>query len=72
MKDGIPYFPLDCELDSKFELIEAEFGLQGFAVVVKLLQRIYGGAKVTIVNGQKRLHCCSQSATARVAMPFLK
>ena len=43
MKDGIPYFPLDCELDSKFELIEAEFGLQGFAVVVKLLQRIYGG-----------------------------
>ena len=38
MKDGIPYFPLDCELDSKFELIEAEFGLQGFAVVVKLLQ----------------------------------
>lgn len=43
MKDGIPYFPLDCELDSKFELIEAEFGLQGFAIVVKLLQRIYGG-----------------------------
>ena len=43
MKDGIPYFPLDCELDNKFELIEAEFGLQGFAVVVKLLQRIYGG-----------------------------
>lgn len=43
MKDGISYFPLDCELDSKFELIEAEFGLQGFAVVVKLLQRIYGG-----------------------------
>lgn len=43
MKDGIPYFPLDCELDDKFELIEAEFGLTGFAIVVKLLQRIYGG-----------------------------
>jgi len=43
MKNGIPYFPLDCQLDEKFELIEAEFGLQGFSVVVKLLQRIYGG-----------------------------
>lgn len=43
MKNGIPYFPLDCQLDEKIELIEAEFGLTGFAVVVKLLQRIYGG-----------------------------
>lgn len=43
MKYGIPYFPLDCVLDEKFELIEAEFGLTGFAIVVKLLQRIYGG-----------------------------
>ena len=39
---GIPYFALDCTLDTKFELIEAEFGLKGFAVVVKLFQRIYG------------------------------
>lgn len=29
-------------MDSKFELIEAEFGLTGFGVVVKLLQEIYG------------------------------
>lgn len=43
MKNGIDYFPLDVVLDSKFELIEAEFGLTGFAVVVKLYQRIYGG-----------------------------
>lgn len=42
-KSGIPYFPLECELDSKFELIEAEFGLDGFGVVVKLFQKIYGG-----------------------------
>lgn len=41
-KDGIPYFPLDTLLDSKFELIEAEFGLTGFGVVVKLYQSIYG------------------------------
>ncbi|MDO5016553.1 MAG: DUF4373 domain-containing protein [Eubacteriales bacterium] len=39
---GLLYFPLDCVLDDKFDLIEAEFGLKGFAVVVKLYQRIYG------------------------------
>lgn len=43
MKDGIDYFPLDVALDEKFELIEAEFGIKGFGVVIKLLQRIYGG-----------------------------
>ena len=42
MKSGIDYFPLDVDLDEKFELIEAEFGLTGFGVVVRLLQRIYG------------------------------
>lgn len=29
-------------MDDKFALIEAEFGLKGFAVIVKLFQRIYG------------------------------
>ena len=43
MKRGIDYFPLDVVLDDKFELIEAEYGLMGFGVVVKLLQKIYGG-----------------------------
>ena len=42
-KSGIPYFPLDVELDEKMELIEAEYGLTGYAVILKLLQRIYGG-----------------------------
>lgn len=41
-KSGIDYFPLDVSLDKKFELIEAEFGLTGFGVVVHLLQEIYG------------------------------
>lgn len=42
MKEGLEYFPLDTALDSKFDLIEAEFGIKGFGVVVKLLQMIYG------------------------------
>lgn len=41
LKDGVDYFPLDVMLDEKFDLIEAEFGLIGFAVVVKLYQRVY-------------------------------
>lgn len=44
LKVGLDYFRLDVNLDEKFELIEAEFGLTGFAVVVRLYQRIYGGA----------------------------
>lgn len=43
IKEGISYFPLDCHLDEKFDLIEAEYGLKAFSVVVKLFQRIYGG-----------------------------
>ena len=42
MKSGIPYFPLDVKMDTSVELLEAEFGLKGFAVVVKLYQLIYG------------------------------
>ncbi len=41
-KTGLDYFPLDCALDDKIALIEAEFGLTGFAVIVKLFQKIYG------------------------------
>lgn len=41
-KTGIDYFPFVCQPDDKLELIEVEFGLKGLAVIVKLLQRIYG------------------------------
>ncbi|MBR2500335.1 MAG: DUF4373 domain-containing protein [Clostridia bacterium] len=42
-KIGLDYFPLDTVLNDKINLIEAEFGIKGFAIVVKLYQRIYGG-----------------------------
>lgn len=41
-KSKLDWFKLDCQLDDKLELIESEFGLVGFAVVVKLWQKIYG------------------------------
>lgn len=40
-ENGVAYFPLDVDNDDKLDLIEAEFGLTGFAVIVKLYQRIY-------------------------------
>ncbi len=42
-KVGLDYFEFDCRMDEKVRLIEAEFGLKGFAVFVKLLQEIYWG-----------------------------
>lgn len=41
-KIGLDYFELDCFLDNKIKLIQAEYGLKGFAIVVKLYQKIYG------------------------------
>lgn len=43
IKEGLDYFPLDVDIDQndKIVLIEAEHGLEGFGVVVKLLMKIY-------------------------------
>ncbi len=41
-KVSIDYFPMDCVDDIGIKLIEAKYGLKGFAVIVKLLQKIYG------------------------------
>lgn len=43
IKEGLDYFELDCQMNDKIKLIQAEFGLKGFAIVVKLYQKIYGG-----------------------------
>lgn len=43
MKDGLDYFPLSVTNADAIELIEAEFGTEGFSVTIKLLQKIYGG-----------------------------
>lgn len=41
IKEGIDYFSLDCYMDDKMKMIQAEFGLKGFAIVVMLWQVIY-------------------------------
>lgn len=43
MAEGIKYFPLSCSDDDRYDFIEAEFGLKGYAIVVKLHKRIFKG-----------------------------
>lgn len=40
-KQGVDYFPLDVHLDDKFKFIEIKYGLEGFALLIKLFQKIY-------------------------------
>lgn len=41
MEDGIKTFPFPVKLNDRIKLIEAEFGIKGYAVVWKLHQAIY-------------------------------
>lgn len=41
IKAGLDYFELDCYMDQKVKMIQAEYKLKGFAVIVKLWQKIY-------------------------------
>jgi hypothetical protein len=40
-KQGVDYFPLDVHLDDKFKFIEIKYKLEGFAIVIKIMQKIY-------------------------------
>lgn len=40
-KSGIDYFPLDVVMDDKIKILEAEHGLIGFGIWVKLHQKVY-------------------------------
>lgn len=43
-KEGLDYFPLDTDMDlkdDKVQLVEAKYGVAGFAVLIKLLMKIY-------------------------------
>ena len=40
-KQGLDYFPLDTNTDSKIEILESEYGLLGFGFIVRMFQKIY-------------------------------
>jgi hypothetical protein len=43
-RQGIDYFSLDVHLDDKFKFIEIKYKLEGFAIIMKLLQKIYSSS----------------------------
>ena len=42
-KEGIDYFPVDCQFNDDVKLIQAEFGLIGLGILIRIWQKIYGG-----------------------------
>ena len=42
-KNGLDYFPLnvDIDQDDKIQLVEAEFGIEGFGVIIRMFMKIY-------------------------------
>jgi hypothetical protein len=46
-KPGLDYFPLDVSFDDAVDLIEAEHGLEGFAILIKIWQKIYSNGYYT-------------------------
>jgi hypothetical protein len=46
LKEGLEYFPLNCDIDQddKITLIEAQHGLIGFGIAIKLLMKIYSNS----------------------------
>lgn len=55
LKQGLDYFPLNVNLDDKVELIEAKFGLVGFAVLIKLWQKIYSNSYYILWTEERKL-----------------
>lgn len=43
-KTGLDYFPLDVYTDEKIKLLEAEQGIEAFAILIKLYQKIYANS----------------------------
>lgn len=55
LKQGLDYFPLDVQMDEKLELLEAKYGIEGFAIFIKLLQKIYSNSYFLVWNEEKAL-----------------
>jgi len=55
-KKGLDYFPLDVHMDDSVELLQVDYGLEGFAVLIKLYQRIYNNSYyISVTERDKKL-----------------
>jgi len=41
LKQGVDYFPLDVHIDNKLKFIKIKYGVEGFGIMICLLQHIY-------------------------------
>ena len=41
LKQGVDYFPLDVHIDNKLKFIKIKYGIEGYGVIICLLQHIY-------------------------------
>jgi len=41
LKQGVDYFPLDVHIDNKLKFIKIKYGIEGYGVMICLLQHIY-------------------------------
>lgn len=62
-KKGLDYFPLDTDMDDKLYSIEVEFGLIGYAIVIKLFQKIYKEGYYIFFNDKQVAIFCKRNYT---------
>lgn len=41
IREGLDYFPLDCQYDNRYKCIQSQYGMIAFAVIVRIFQMIY-------------------------------
>ena len=71
-KSGIPYFPLDVELDERMELIEAEYGLSRVRPSLLSFYSAFTEGTGTTYIGHTRLRFCSPKDLEWVGASFRK
>lgn len=64
-KDGLDYFALDVSMDDEVELIEAEHGLEGFAILIKMFQKIYANGYFYKWTEREKLLFCKKVSSDR-------
>lgn len=67
-KQGLEYFALDVKLDDEVELIEAQHGLEGFAILIKLYQKIYSKGFYLLWDEKEQILFSSKVSSDREAV----
>lgn len=67
LKKGLDYFPMECQLDEDFEALEAQFGNDGFAIIVKFWQAAFQTPKGQIdLNRPGRVERLARRANVEI------